>query len=492
MMQSNMRIKSVLGPLITFLFVFLATVVSLSANASAAKAPKKLEEKLKQIVQSSGFKNGELGLWVGMKADEGLQTVFGHNADKSLIPASLSKIVTAAAVLQELHPTHKFKTQLLGQADVKDGVLKGPLYLRGGGDPSFVSENMWFLVNEFIRQQITVIEGDVIVDDTRFDNIRVGDDRENARVDRAYDAPLGAMSMNWNSVNVYVRPGDKAGDPLKVFLDPTTPYLKLKNETKTTSGKGTDIAVERRTEKGAQGDVVRVSGKMALGHEEVVIYKNITQPDLWSGHHLVEFLKQRGITVKGTVKPGISPATATVLATAESKALSLIVADMMKFSNNYVAEMLVKNLAAESGNAPATMPQGIALMQKFLDARGFEKGRYVFTNASGFSRDNRLSAEQIGRLLENTRNDFTSFPEFLTSLPISGIDGTLKNRMRGGPAERWVRAKTGLLTGVVGLAGYAGKSNGEIFSFAFIYNGGGREDRARATFDKLATTLVTD
>jgi len=457
---------------------------------------KKLLERLQKMVQASGFKPGELGLWVGGRTDEGLATYFGQNSDRLFIPASLSKLVTLGAVLHELHPGYKYKTELVSDASIKDGVLTGSLYLKGGGDPSFVSENMWFLVNELLRSGVTSIGGDVVVDDTRFDAIRYGDDRQKERVDRAYDAPVGAMSMNWNSVSVYVRPGDKVGDKLKVFVDVNSPYIKLRNETKTVAvGRGKNLSVERVGGSGAGGvgvEEIVVSGSMALGHEEAVFYKSITAPDVFSGYNLIEFLKQRGVNVKGTVRIGAAPAQAVVLAKAESKPLGAVVGDMAKWSNNYVAEMLVKNLAAESGRIPGTMAAGMERVRAYMEGTGLKKGEYEFINAAGFTRENKLSPAQIGRFLQFVQDDFTSFPEYLSSLPIGGVDGTLKNRMKGSAAERWVRAKTGLLNGVVGLAGYAGRSGGRIITFAFIYNGGGREDRARALFDRMAAAVVED
>jgi len=458
-----------------------------------------LVERLKSDIRKSGFKEGELGIWVGarVRKESGrseIETYFDQNANKLFIPASLSKLVTLGAVLHDLHPAYKFKTTLVSDGKIENGTLKGDLYLKGGGDPSFVSENMWILVNELVRTGVSVVEGDIVVDDTRFDQVRWGEDREDVRVDRAYDAPLGAMSMNWNSVTVYLRPGEKVGDKLKVHVDVASPYIKVRNDSRTVAaGRGRNVTVERRSEKDFEGDVIVVSGSMAADQPEMVVYKNITRPEIWSGYNLVEFLKQRGISVKGKVRRGQAPASAVVLATAESKPLALIAADMAKWSNNYVAEMLVKNLAAEADpNRPATTPAGLARVKKYLEAAGLKSSEYEFINASGFTRRNRMTPFQLGQLLEYVRSDFTIYPEFLAALPIAGIDGTLRSRMKSRPAERWIRAKTGLLNGVVGLAGFAGRANGEVLAFVFIYNGSGREDRARALFDQMAARLVED
>lgn len=479
--------------------LFLISCVFTWSQISAASTAtgEALASRLKKDINKSGFKESELGLWVGVRSekepDHPIETYFSLNGDRLFIPASLSKLVTLGAALHELKPGFKYQTVLVSDAKIDGSSLGGAIYLKGGGDPSFVSENMWFLVNELTRTGISSIEGDVVVDDSRFDAVRFGDDRQEERVDRAYDAPVGAMSMNWNSVNVFVRPGEKAGEKAKVFADVMTPYIKLKNETKTVAaGRGKNITIERTNEKNFFGDVVIVSGTIAKDQAEHTMYKNITQPEIWSGYNLVEFLHQRGITVKGKVRAGLAPKDAAVLATAESKPLAYVVADMAKWSNNYVAEMLVKALAAESGELPATMAKGMPHVHKYIESSGIKKGEYEFINPAGFTRKNRMTPMQLGRVLEHVRSDFTIFPEYLAALPIGGVDGTLRRRMKGSSAERWVRAKTGLLNGVVGLAGYAGRDGGQIVAFAFIYNGGGREDKARALFDQMAAHLAEE
>jgi D-alanyl-D-alanine carboxypeptidase/D-alanyl-D-alanine-endopeptidase (penicillin-binding protein 4) len=465
-----------------------------TSTAPRPSASQFVGERLKRALETSGFKNGEVGLWVGATEEgKGLATYFSHNDDKLFIPASLSKLITAGAILHELHPSYKFKTMLVSDAKIENGLLAGPIYLKGGGDPSFVSENAWFLVNELSRSGITSVEGDVIVDDTRYDKIRFGDDRQEERVDRAYDAPVGAMSMNWNSVTTYVRPGDKVGDKAKVFADVMSPYLKVRNETRTVAaGKGKSISIERTKEKGFDGDVVIASGSIALEHPEVIVYKNISDPEMWAGMNLIEFLRQRGIMVKGKVRSGTAPKEAVVLAVSESKVLSSVLADMGKWSNNYVAEMLVKEVSADAGDTPATMAGGMAKVTKYLESAGIKKGEYEFHNAAGFTRKNKLTPGQMGRYMEHVHSDFSIFPEYVAALPIAGVDGTLRKRMVGQPAERWVRAKTGLLNGVVGLAGFAGRADSSVLTFVFIYNGSGREDKARAFFDRMASILVED
>jgi len=257
----------------------------------------------------------------------------------------------------------------------------------------------------------------------------------------------------------------------------------------TVRGEVNTISVERENGKNGEGDRIVVSGKVGTGKQEVVVYKSITQPDLWAGHHLKAFLNQRSISISGSVKRGKTPDGATVLAEYESKGIEQVVADMNKFSNNYVAEMLCKNLGS-LGKTPATLRSGMDRVREHLRGLGLSDKEFFLTNPSGLNRENRMTAEGMVKILQHLRHDFQVQPEFLVSLPIAGVDGTLKKRFVGSRGERWVRAKTGLLTGVVALAGYVGRPDGTVFTFAFIANSRTNEARLRQLFDDWLLELL--
>lgn len=480
-----------------------ASKIATITPIQAADSP--LGDEVKGLVDAavkSGLRSSELGLWVASVGSGPAHLVFEHNSEKSFIPASLSKIPTGAAALSLLPSAHKFKTvfamdraALQTNQTVAGGVLKGPLYFVGGGDPSFVSENLWFLVNELVRTGVKTIEGDLIVDDSLFDSIRYDGDRQEQRVDRAYDAPIGALSFNWNSITTWVRPGIASGEPANVTLDVSSPFFELKNRVKT-NGKSNGVSVERlRTDDATKGEVVVASGAIGSGQSEKAYYKSIREPALVAGHAAIVFLKQRGIEVKGTVRSGKAPDGVAIVATVESKPIQAVVADMLKWSNNYVAEMLVKNLAAsaEAPERPATMATGLKRVREWIEQRaGLKAGEYEYVNAAGLTRVNRFSPKQLGQMLLTVQHDFRVFPEFLAALPIGGTDGTLRSRMKNGTVGGGsIRAKTGLLDGVVGLAGFSGNVNGAIHSFVFIFNGPpSREVAARALFDRIADRLA--
>lgn len=473
-----MKIKKICTTLV--LVMITKTAI---ANESKQISAEALNKKIEKTVTQSKVPRNELSLMITYLDENKSETIYDLNSAEKKIPASISKLTTAAAVLDQFPPGHKFKTVLAIDPDkVTNDGYTGDLYLKGGGDPSFVSENMWFLVNQFERNQIKKIKGSIIVDDLLFDGVRFDESREDKRVDRAYDAPVGAMSFNWNSLNIFVRPDPTDKKP-KIFLDPDVGLFTIENKAKQTDGDKSDIWVERKDNR------IIVSGTIGKKSKEVVAYKNIEDPNEWSGLNLKLFLKQRGIVVEGGVKPGIMPKTMKIVSEYESKPIEGVLADMNKFSNNYVAEMLAKNLSVE-GDEIGTLKKGMAKINDYLARIKMIKDQYYIVNPSGFTRDNRMSAQAMTHLLEVVHKNFKIFPEFLVSLPISGVDGTLKKRMKGDPAERWVRAKTGYLNGVVSLAGYAGRADGRVFQFTFIFNGGTDEARIRNFFDNILNTLV--
>jgi D-alanyl-D-alanine carboxypeptidase/D-alanyl-D-alanine-endopeptidase (penicillin-binding protein 4) len=226
-----------------------------------------------------------------------------------------------------------------------------------------------------------------------------------------------------------------------------------------------------------------VTGTIAADATEQVVYKSITHPDYWAGENFKAFLNQQGIEYKGSVETKAVPPGAKLLVTFKSKPLRDIVTDMAKFSNNYVAEMLTK---AMSPQKPARLKSGMERIRQWLVKKGWNPKNFVFENPSGFSHDNKIRAQDLGQLLVDLRNDFKISPEFVVSLPVAGIDGTLKKRLKDKAAE--VRAKTGYLDGIIGLAGYYQK-NGKQHAFVFMYNGPTKYDsQVRDVYDEILRT----
>lgn len=476
--------------IINFILLNSILTFSLSANSSEKLSFKQdqIKSEFQKILKKHKLQSDDVSIVLTKEYNGQEQVELSISAENPLIPASITKIITAAAVLDQLPQDVKFKTQILiNKNKIKNNILKDNIYFKGGGDPSFVSENMWYLVNVFTRTGITKIEGDIIVDDSLFDSVRFDSSRESVRVDRAYDAPVGALSFNWNSVNIFIRPSENE-DKAIVVLDPANNYTTLKNNVKNATSK-TVLLADREQDKKNKKDVLSVSGGINKNSKEQVIFKNITSPDLWAGENLKSFLSQRGIVVQGEVQSGIASENLEVVSEYESKNISQILADMNKFSNNYIAEMLTKHLGL-SFSRPGTLENGMKKINQYVKNLNIPDLQYKLINPSGLTRDNRLSSFAMWKVLQAMKHDFRHYPELSMSLPISGFDGTLKRRLKGTAAEGWVRAKTGYLNNVVSLAGYAGRKDGSHFTFSMIYNGPVDEAQVRNCFDDLLLEVI--
>ena len=439
----------------------------------------KTRETMKKVLFKSPLSKDHFGLWLNHGGE-----VVALNETKLFIPASLSKIPTALAFLNEKSMDQYFHTWVYKTGVMENGVLKGDLYLKGGGDPSFVNESMWMMVRELKRSNINKIEGQLFVDESYFDLDYYSQGRQNRRVDRAYDAPVSALSFNWNSVSVYVRPGPGKGTPAFIHVDPDLDFIKVENRVKTTDQKETTIQLSRilKNEK----VILKVSGSISLSSGEKIFYRSMGgDPALWTGYSFKSFLNRSGIQYKGSVKKKKVPDQADLLVEQDSWDLARILSALSKFSNNFVAEMLTKHLGKED-KKPGNIHQGLLKIKNYLKEQGWKDSEFHFVNPSGLTRDNRMRPDRLGSLLKKSIENFQLAPEFLASLPISGTDGTLKRRMTRFMRKK-VRAKTGHVAGVVGLAGYMeSPKGGPPMTFVFFYNGPGQYDwKVQALFDKL-------
>ena len=442
---------------------------------------------LEELIRKSKIPAHHLSIWA--KDSDSQEPLWNHRSDIQVEPASLTKILTAAAALTRLGPDTSYETSVFTDSA---GAAVDTLTIVGQGDPSIVSEHFWTLSQRVFSAGLRRVRKRIIVDDSYFDQVRFDEDRESQRVDRAYDAPIGGLSFNWNSVSIFVRPGATPSSPAVVFLDPEMQgYLSLSNSAKT--GKNTTIEASRQAT--SDGDLIVTRGTIAISGAEKVIYKSISKPDLWAAHQLKAFLQRAGIQMpKEVIREKIQ--TTHKRASVRGLTVADQVLSMMKFSSNYVAEMLTKQMAVQKKGQPGNMKNGLEEIRLTMDELGLKRSDYTIINPSGLTDGNRISTRALGHVLDKIDADLSIAPEFRASLPIFGVDGTVKSRLLGTRAQGRIRAKTGLLrlSGVVGLAGYAITPSGKKRSFAFLYNRGSElksMDQVKGLFDRLCLELTT-
>jgi len=448
------------GPALLFI------VVALLAAPPARAADTDLSSVVDSFLARPLFHGTRLGILV--ESQRTGEVLYERNADSLFVPASNMKIMTGAAALSILGPEFRFRTALATDGRRAGSIVDGDLIVRGVGDPSITAEELWRLAQEVRALGIDKITGDLVLDVAYLDSLPVTSP-EVAEGDRAYHARTGALSLNYSAVGVHVSPGPRAGDPAVVTLMPETGFVEARNRATTGPRRGVPEIDVRRTYKEGR-NVLTVSGEIPTGWPEMVVNRNVDGPTAYFGAGMARFLASAGITVLGRVRVGVMPESAVVLGAHDSKPLSLIVRDLFKYSNNFIAEELLKVLGARRFGPPGTTVGGALALGDYLEALGADSLSYRIADGSGLSHENRLSPRTIVRAIRTTLDDFDISYEFAASLSVSGTDGTLEGRMRGGDLERAVRAKTGLLDGVTAISGVMRTRAGEDVLFSIIVN----------------------
>lgn len=476
----------------TLLAVTVAIFVTLPRVGVAADDKKRAEREalkasLMQVLQRDPLNASRVGVHM-MSLDDG-SVVFSHNADELLNPASNVKLVTSAAALVALGPEYRFETEFLVEQE-SDGFKAKTLYVRGKGDPSVTTERLYGIVGELFHTGLREVQ-DIIVDDSWFDAERTppGFDQEDS--DRAYMAPTGALSLNWNAVGVFLRPGEAVGAKGVVELEPQSEFFIVENALTTGNRRARRFSVASDAA-GAQQKII-VRGQVPEGGGYMSVYKKIDNPPMYFGQTLKQMLGARGIKVKGKVKPGVTPRQSRLVYVAQSDTFDIILKRLNKLSSNFVAETLLKTMGAEGRGAPGSFAKGIDVVEDFLSREvGIPRGTYVMKNGSGLNDANRFSAAQLDRILRYMYDRFPLAPEYLSSLGIAGKDGTLRYRFDGTDAVGRLRAKTGTLENVSALSGYVQAAGGEKFIFSMMVNDyPGRSGPVVRGLDALGTAVAS-
>ena len=234
-----------------------------------------------------------------------------------------------------------------------------------------------------------------------------------------------------------------------------------------------------------------MSGRVRAGTEPRVYRRRVTNPPLYAAYTLKALLERRGIVVGQAPRLGAAPATGLkVLATADSPALGVVVHDLNKRSNNFIAEQVLRTLGAEIVGRPGSWDRGLEAVGRYLASLGIRKGSYQMMNGSGLYDSNRFSPEEMVTVLRGAMRDFRIAPEFMASLAIAGTDGTIGHRMGNTLAERYVRAKTGTLATASCLSGIAGSPGHGPLVFSILMNDLTGAGEARQAQDRAAELLV--
>lgn len=431
--------------------------------AAATGAPPELGERLDEVFANARLASASVGVLVVATANG--EVVYERDADRSLIPASTMKLLTATVALDLLKPDFRYTTELRADGEPDEhGWIVGDVYLRGSGDPTLGHGDLDDLAETLARRGITRITGGIVADDTCFAGPALGSGWAWDNETYAYSAQVSGLTVDGNAVVAEVRAGRETGAPCELVLDPPSGYLALARGCVTGGLECERPAVFRRR---AQ-NVVATTGPVPLG-KRVSAQVTLEGPALYAATLLQQSLGDRGTLVGGEPTRGATPQSAVLLAAHTSAPLSRILAMMNKPSDNNIAEALLRTLA-RGPDGPGAAENGAGIVRERLAAWGIETAPLRLRDGSGLSRHNLLNARAIVAVLRHAARDAELAAPIVDSLPVAGIDGTLRKRMQGTAAEGAIRAKTGSLLGVSALSGYVDGKQERILTFSFLVN----------------------
>ncbi len=411
--------------------------------------------------------------------------LFSRAADRPMIAASNVKILTALAALDTFGPTHRFVTEVRADRLPDANGAVGRLTVVGGGDPSLTSEQLWRLGADLSLAGLRSVGGELLLDATVFDD-QHWNPAWGKTSSRAYHAPIAGLWANYGAFTVEIGPGSGKGAPASVFVDPAVPYFELANRARTTSGRAAKLTVGRTAIAG--GERVSVSGSIGDRSKRRQFYRSVTDPVRYAGAVFHKQLIAHGIS-SPPPRSGKAAPSDVLVSRFEGKPLSAIVQLFMKYSNNGIAESLIKSIGHRAQGEPGSWANGTAAARRQLIALGLSPESFSLIDGSGLSRENRVTPRCLVDALRLGATSYDFGPEFVASLPIANRDGTLAKRASG--ARDSVRAKTGLLNGATALSGIARTSNGRRVLFSIIANGYQRGDAdAMAALDRFAAALT--
>ncbi len=439
-------------------------VAALGAALGTALAAEPLPRPVAAALAAAPFRGQGVGLYA-IRASDGA-VLAAYAADTPLIPASTMKVLTAACALDALGADYTFRTRILAdRAPDASGTVRGNLYLQGGGDPVFRPEDLWAALTDLAAAGVQRVEGDVIVDDTLFEEPGRPASWPPARGFPApYDAPQGALALAWDGTEVVVVAGRRPGDPAQADTAPVSRLARFDNRVVTGARTAVQLAL---VETAGEPPVIRVTGTVARG-KPVREWIHLGHPTAAVAGAVTNLLPHANVTLTGRARRGTTPASATALVERRSLPLAQILVPIMKNSSNFGAEMVLRGLAAAGGQRPATIAGGTAKVLACLGRWNVSRAGADVRDGSGFGRGNRLTARTLVGVIDVARRNATWGQEFMNALPIASQDGSLRRRLRDMRGR--VRAKTGTLDGVHALAGSILTPAGREVLFAVVLN----------------------
>jgi D-alanyl-D-alanine carboxypeptidase/D-alanyl-D-alanine-endopeptidase (penicillin-binding protein 4) len=440
-----------------------ATVVQPSAAAISPALPRRIDLVLKGHglpADSYGFFVQEVG---------GGMALLEHNALRPFNPASTMKVLTTLTALEQLGPAYTWDTAIYPLGEIRDGTLNGDLLIQGGGDPFLLEEHVRAMLKAVQRSGISRITGDLVLDTSYFDTAVSQEPMIDSQSNRAYNVLPHALMSNFQTVTFYFTPSAD-GTRVVVNTDPALSNLEISNNLRLSNGpcEGYNRGV-RIEDDPANPRAVLLSGNFPSGCREFSLVRAVLDPNEYFFGLFSHLWQELGGEFNGKLRESPPPADLQPLLVWGSPPLAEVIRSINKFSNNLMTRQTLLTLGAEHSASPATLASGADAVTEYLALLGLNSAGLVVSNGAGLSRDASISPALLNAVLQQGY-DSRYMPEFLASLPINGIDGTMRTRLRDNKLRGSMHIKTGTLDEVSAVAGYVFASSGKKYTVVGILN----------------------
>ncbi|MEE4360107.1 MAG: D-alanyl-D-alanine carboxypeptidase/D-alanyl-D-alanine-endopeptidase [Pseudomonadales bacterium] len=440
-----------------------------AAESDALPAPaEQLPEPVARVATALGVPADAISLWVAeLDADRPLVS---WRARVARSPASTMKLVTTFAALEGLTPAYRWRTEVFALGPIRDGVLSGDLLLRGFGDPFLVAEEFWKLVGAIRATGLREIRGDLVFDTGAFVPDEQPRSAFDGQPDRIYNLPPHPLLVNFNAMRFEFAPDPVAGR-VRVAVEPALANVEVVNRLGLVDGpcEGYQRGVALNVVDAVRRERVLLEGRFPTGCQRYGMTRSVLTPEAYAWGLFGLYWNQLGGRLDGGWRLGTLPAdlipedpetgipmpeeSDALVTVHRSRPLGDVVRLVNKYSNNVMTRQLYLTLGGERFGLPADRDKGQRALVEILARNGVETTGLVIDNPSGLTRDGRISAEQLGRLLQAAwRSPY--MPEFVSSLALSGLDGTVSDRFMDMPQAGRMHLKTGTLDDVSAIAGY--------------------------------------
>ncbi|WP_017380313.1 D-alanyl-D-alanine carboxypeptidase/D-alanyl-D-alanine endopeptidase [Paenisporosarcina sp. TG-14] len=492
-----MKVKKIMLLSVIVVLAFLPFLMNKNHQQTAIANVEyaQLGNSINKIIQDERLDGATTGISI-RKAATG-ELIYDHFGDTRLHPASNMKLLTAAVALETLGEEYRFVTEVLTDGHVKSGVLQGNLYLKGKGDPTLLTEDFDLFAQKLASKGIKIINGNLVGDDTWYDNVRLSQDINWTDESYYYAAQVSALTASPNAdfdagtVIVEAHANSKVGKAATINVMPPTDMVKIINRSKTVASDGTKtVKIER--EHGTNNIVIE--GVVPEGGTVTREWITISEPSYYALDLFGKSLTKKGITFaeKPKLTLGKTPRKAQLLTSKKSITLKELLIPFMKLSNNSHADILAKEMG-KVVYGEGSFEKGLQVIEENSAKLGLDKDMMMIRDASGMSHINLIPANEVTNLLVSVQKK-PWYNTFLTSLPVAGVSkrfvgGTLRNRMKIEPTVGNVKAKTGTITAVSALSGYATTRDGELLAFSILIN----NDLSKVTpiEDQIATAIAS-